>query len=116
MAPPSRRRRIRQWARRGGRWALSAATVASAVLCLAVGVVWVGSYWRKGMVERYSVDRAAGAVSHDVADAARGYLWVSRSRTRGLDAEQLDSNVKADEEGWRCGSWPVVLRDPADRF
>ncbi|HYE19617.1 MAG TPA: hypothetical protein VEA69_14290 [Tepidisphaeraceae bacterium] len=91
MAPPSGRRRIGRpplW-----RWALDAATVASAVLCVAVGGLWVRSYWR------------ADFVSH--ADGWR--RWTARSDGGRLTValEELGPGVTVDALAtpWARAEW-----------
>jgi len=65
----------RHWARRLGRWALNVATVASLVLCLAVGALWVRSYWW--------YDTCSRAVFRPGPGAAPEFRWTAWESDRG---------------------------------
>ncbi|MEZ0266715.1 MAG: hypothetical protein ACAI43_18460 [Phycisphaerae bacterium] len=117
MAPTSRRRRIRQWARTVARWALNAATVASAVLCLAVGVVWVRSY-------RATDDVVRQRTCTEGADLVQRFATVTTYEgTIGLDwsvsrvmAARLDPGDDRLVVGtlWMHSSAPASGPPPAD--
>jgi len=123
MAPPSGRRRIR----RIGRWALDAATVASAVLCLAVCVLWVRSYWWGDWFGRDEFIR--GGDRREYASTAlsseRGRFEWSATRVRATGESFQDYRVRyaagkaagaasAGRSAWRWGAWTYSPEDGED--
>ncbi|HYE17611.1 MAG TPA: hypothetical protein VEA69_04160 [Tepidisphaeraceae bacterium] len=71
--------RRRQWARRFGRWAVNAATVASAVLCLAVGALWGRSYWRADVA---SLDLGPRHVAFNSYAGSAALAWGETAEPR----------------------------------
>ncbi|HSI34367.1 MAG: hypothetical protein ACAI43_11930 [Phycisphaerae bacterium] len=96
--------RRRAWARRVGRWTLNAATVGSAVLCVAAGVLWARSYWMTDHVMLRSPDPAQWTLTAYAATASHGSFFVRRTQSWGLD-EPL---WRAVHGGWTHSTEPAL--------
>ncbi|HYE21601.1 MAG TPA: hypothetical protein VEA69_24360 [Tepidisphaeraceae bacterium] len=94
----------RRWARRVrrvGRWLLNAATAGSLLLCLAVGAVWVRSYWYITSLDHV----ARPGVVHSYA-AFRGYLvrsecnYFRNDYALGWHLTDVADNLPAIPDRW----------------
>ncbi len=74
--------------RRLARHAFTILSAISLLLCVAVCVLWIGSYWWTATINRYSRDYDGDALLTLQASAARGRVVISRRYwARGGDAK-----------------------------